>query len=239
MIVEANAVEEVVAELEQSTETRTRAQHIFEELRQRICLLQYPPGHRLRERDLAEEFSISRTPIRTVLQRLEFEGLTYSRQGHGTIVTGLDLQGLKEIYFLRIKLAEIIGASSTTEHIEEVKQQIDVLLERCHASHDHLDLESHGRINIGLHIAIQRLISNRALIAMSDTLFYQTARMWFKILTDNEWGYEIDALIEEMRAIRRYLDAEDLESVGYVRRNHLSMVAKRLDSLLKDDSPAV
>ena len=74
---------------------------------------------------------------------------------------------------------------------------------------------------------------------MSDTLFYQTARMWFKILTDNEWGYEIDALIEEMRAIRRYLDAEDLESVGYVRRNHLSMVAKRLDSLLKDDSPAV
>lgn len=239
MIAEANTVEEVVAELEQSTETRTRAQHIFEELRERICLLQYPPGHRLRERDLAEEFSISRTPIRTVLQRLEFEGLTYSRQGHGTIVTGLDLQGLKEIYFLRIKLAEIIGASSTTENIEEVKQKIDALLERCYENHDHLNLESHGRINIGLHIAIQRLISNQTLIAMSDTLFYQTARMWFKILTDNEWGYEIDSLIEEMRSIRFYLDAENLESVGYVRRNHLSIVAKRLDSLVANVVPAV
>ena len=33
-----------------------------------------------------------------------------------------------------------------------------------------------------------------------------------------------------MRAIRRYLDAGDLESVGYVRRNSLSYVARKLDA---------
>ncbi len=217
-------------ELAQSTDARVRAQHIFEEIRERICLLQYPPGSVLRERDLAEEFGISRTPIRTVLQRLEFEGLTYSRQGHGTIVTDIDLDRLSEIYFLRIKLTELIGASSTPESIGEVTIRIDELLAQCKAIHDHIDLEGFGRINIGLHKAVQQLIQNRSLIAISDTLFYQTSRMWFKILTDDDWAFEIDNLVEEMRAIRRYLDAGDLESVGYVRRNHLSYVARKIDA---------
>lgn len=222
--------EESRPELEQSTDARVRAQHIFEALRERICLLQYPPGSVLRERDLAEEFGISRTPIRTVLQRLEFEGLTYSRQGHGTIVTDIELDRLSEIYYLRIKLTELIGASSTLESIGTVTIRIDELLAHCEAIHDHIDLEGFGRINIGLHKAVQQLIQNRSLIAISDTLFYQTARMWFKILTDDDWGFEIDNLVEEMRAIRRYLDAGDLESVGYVRRNSLSYVARKLDA---------
>ncbi len=225
------AQEENATGLEQNTDTRTRAQHLFEALRERICLLQYQPGSVLRERDLAEEFGISRTPIRTVLQRLEFEGLTYSRQGHGTIVTGVDLNRLKEIYFLRIKLAELIGSSSTPGAIGAVTECVDQLLAHCEIIRGQIDLEGFGRINIGLHKAVQQLLCNRSLIAISDTLFYQTARMWFKILTDNDWGYEIDNLVEEMRAIRRYLGAGDLESVGYVRRNHLSIVARKLDSI--------
>ncbi len=45
-------------------EARARFERIYTLLRERICLLDYPPGMRLREEDLAEEFDTSRTPIR-------------------------------------------------------------------------------------------------------------------------------------------------------------------------------
>ena len=65
-------------------------QEIYFELRRRICLLDYQPGSRLNERELASEFGVSRTPLRTVLQRLEYDGLILSQHGNGTEVTSID-----------------------------------------------------------------------------------------------------------------------------------------------------
>ena len=36
---------------------------------------EYPPGSRLRQEALAEEFSVSRTPIREALRQLEVKGV--------------------------------------------------------------------------------------------------------------------------------------------------------------------
>ncbi|MGH1484160.1 MAG: GntR family transcriptional regulator, partial [Geminicoccales bacterium] len=70
---------------------RQRAKQIYEELRGRICLLDYEPGAIIKERELANEFGVSRTPLRRVLQKLESDGLVLSKQGHGTVVTEIDL----------------------------------------------------------------------------------------------------------------------------------------------------
>jgi len=71
------------------------------------CLLDFPPGAVLSEANLANEFDVSRTPIRRVLHRLEFEGLVDIRNGVGTLVTDIDLQTFKETYDLRMRLAEL------------------------------------------------------------------------------------------------------------------------------------
>ncbi len=81
-------------------------------LRDRICLLDYPPGTKLSEEALAAEFGISRTPLRRVLGRLELQGLLVSVQGVGTIVTDADIEALSQVYQLRMELAEMIGRLS-------------------------------------------------------------------------------------------------------------------------------
>ncbi len=63
------------------------------DIRQRICLLDFPPGAQLSETALAEEFGTSRTPVRRVLARLEEEGLVQSVHGVGTLVTDADITG--------------------------------------------------------------------------------------------------------------------------------------------------
>jgi DNA-binding GntR family transcriptional regulator len=91
---------------------RERSERIYRILRDRICLLEYAPGSHLSEEELAQEFEISRTPVRRVLARLESEGLVQSVHGVGTIVTDVDIEELQQVYHLRMELAELIGKLS-------------------------------------------------------------------------------------------------------------------------------
>ena len=88
----------------------------------------------LSEEQLALEFGVSRTPIRRVLSRLEAEGLVESRHGMGTVVTDPDLETLRQIYALRMRIAELIGeldplprAESDLERIRSVLRRVDDL----------------------------------------------------------------------------------------------------------------
>ena len=63
------------------------------------------PAARLSEEELAQEFEISRTPVRRVLARLESEGLIEARHGVGTIVTDVEIEELAQVYHLRLELA--------------------------------------------------------------------------------------------------------------------------------------
>ena len=69
-----------------------RHSRIYSTIRERISLLEYPPSTVIGENELAKEFGVSRTPIRSVLQRLNFEGLVDIRNGVGTVVTDIDLK---------------------------------------------------------------------------------------------------------------------------------------------------
>jgi DNA-binding FadR family transcriptional regulator len=51
----------------------------------RIYTLEYPPGEALRDEELANEFGVSRTPIRQVLQNLEYNSLVTSKPSIGSI----------------------------------------------------------------------------------------------------------------------------------------------------------
>ena len=88
---------------------RDRFDRMHTVLRNRICVLDYPPGTRLSEEDLAAEFGTSRTPLRRVLVRLEGEGLLQSVHGVGTFVTDVDIEALEQTYQLRMELAELLG----------------------------------------------------------------------------------------------------------------------------------
>lgn len=66
-----------------------RFHDIARALRLRICLLDPTKPHMLYENGLAEEFGVSRTPIRQALQRLAYEHLIETQTGVGNIVPAL------------------------------------------------------------------------------------------------------------------------------------------------------
>lgn len=77
------------------------ARDILETLRVRIAQQQIAPGAKLRETDLAEEFSVSRARIREVIAALENRGLVERVPNRGAVVMRLDLSQVFYIYDLR------------------------------------------------------------------------------------------------------------------------------------------
>ena len=212
---------------------RQRFDRIYHTLRSRICLLDYPPGERLREEDIALEFGISRTPVRQVLVKLETEGLLRSVHGVGTIVTDIDVEELAQVYQLRVELAEMIGKLSPMQPDEEKVEAFRAILARCAHLVDHHDAREFARINMEFFHLLNSLTSNEPLREISERLYYQTTRIWLKMasrLSQYEalLHNEIVIFHREVADIVDAIEVGDLVAVGHIRRSHVSMSFQRL-----------
>ena len=216
---------------------RNLSAFVYEQVRERICLLRYPPGTLLRETELAKEFSVSRTPIREVLQRLEVEDFVETKNGVGTIVTGVDFKAFKDVYDLRLKLAELIGQLSPNPCTDAHISEMGALLERARALSDVRDTEEFWRINHERQRIIASLIGNTALRRMYDLFYYQTARVWFQLVVEM-WPEQVDALCTELGDLIRAMKSGDTQAVAFVERNHLSFYMTLIGRFMSGQLPA-
>ena len=79
----------------------------YEQIRQAIVEGRYHAGQRLVEKNLGEEFEVSRTPVREALRMLESEGLVVSLPNKGSVVRPLSAQDIYDIYDLRVHLESL------------------------------------------------------------------------------------------------------------------------------------
>lgn len=104
---------------------RITALQIYHDLRQMIMDFDLFPGTRVTETEIAERFSVSRTPVREALQRLELEGLLTIRPKQGCFVRPVDIDTISDYYDVRVAL-EAAAIELACEHMSE--EQIDELL---------------------------------------------------------------------------------------------------------------
>lgn len=85
-------------------ENPDRVRTLVRVLRKRILTWQYPPQHPLIEEALAEEFGVSRSPIRQALTHLAAEGLLERLPRRGFRVSQMQLRDVEELYEFRLAL---------------------------------------------------------------------------------------------------------------------------------------
>jgi DNA-binding GntR family transcriptional regulator len=208
--------------------TRRRYEDMYKIIRTRISLLDYQPGQRLSEEVLAEEFGVSRTPIRRVLASLENEGLLRSKQGVGTIVTDVDIDALAQTYQLRMELAELIGRLDPRPVTDDVMAAFRAILERCRKLEQQPDPRTFAQINIDFFHALASLTENQPLKEISERLYYRTTRIWIKSINSMDLAEEVSIFTREVADILDAVEIGDLEAVGHIRRSHISMSFRRL-----------
>ncbi len=111
------------------TSTKPIREIIYEFLREAILDGHIKPGERLIERDLAEKFKASRTPIREALRKLETEEFLEYIPRRGDVVKGINLEDIEEVYILR-EMLEALSirhsvAKLTEGELEELRRVVE------------------------------------------------------------------------------------------------------------------
>lgn len=210
------------------TPSRERFERLYRIIRDRICLFEYPPGGRLSEEELAEEFAVSRTPVRRVLGRLEAEGLLEARHGVGHIVTSVRLDELAQIFHLRMELAVLIGRLSPLPRTAADLDRIRALIARCEALAREPEYRALSRLNMDFFLEIAAMTGNAPLREISERLYFQTSRIWLLMMPRLNLAEEFAIFRREMEDILAAAEAGDLEAVGHIRRAHISMSFARM-----------
>ena len=219
--------------------TEERHSRIYRTIRERISLLQYAPGTVLSETELASEFDVSRTPIRRVLQRLHYEGLTDVRNGVGTIVKDIDLKTLKEIYDLRMHLAELMGELSPQAFTDEQVKSLKQLLKDIKALRPTRDYEGYGRVCNDLEEVVLSMIGSEPLREITDMLYYRVSRIWFTFLPQLNWKEMVSFQEKEISSMIDAVKRNDAKGVGQIRRIHLHGILTFVSNYLTSQSKPV
>lgn len=88
--------------------TLTVPEQVAAKVGDRIIGGQMPPGARIGEQELADEFAISRGPVREAIRILEREGLVAVLPRRGAVVSSLSASELRELFEIRAGLFEIV-----------------------------------------------------------------------------------------------------------------------------------
>ncbi len=134
-------------------------EEVAEQLRQRIFRRELEPGSWIDELKIAEEFGISRTPLREALKVLAAEGLVTMKVRRGAYVTEMSEKDLRDVYHL-LSLLESDAAGVVAERATPEQQQT---LRDLHAELESAagNREAFFSVNERFHMALLDMADNR------------------------------------------------------------------------------
>lgn len=205
-------------------------QDIYATMKERILFLEYPPGMILNEKALTEEFRVSRTPLREVLSRLEWERMVRILPRTGSLVTELEFEKMIHAYQVRMEI-EALACRFAAENIADHHiAAIDSLEQECRSLLERKDVKEIGRIDFRLRDILYGAANNPLLRDISDYLYNITIRVWYFIYERGDWREETAAYLEEVVLTKAVLSEHDPVKAGETRRNCLARHIERIRS---------
>lgn len=151
-----------------TTEKKPNAQEICDALRTLIINLEIAPGSRVTETQLADYFSVSRTPVRAALQYLESEGYVTVKPKQGCFIRNIDMIRISQFYDVRVALENSV--------LQEISALQDMSGLNALASSWHPEQCEYGTdIDDGLKLAEENFHMDLARISRNSVLAHYIA----------------------------------------------------------------
>lgn len=210
----------------------TLSETAYSIIKNAIIRLELKPGAALFEDSLSESLGISRTPIRTALQRLSYEGLVDIKQGKGNYVTKLSSNFFLDVYELResmevlsVKLATMNRTSNDLKRMREILKKQSAIYDKPKFDHiKFLDLDYEFHIAISIATKNEMLIKHIAYINQTFARYLYFAKFDSRVST----------VLEDHLKILESIDKQDIEWSKLVMKDHLLGVKKCIVNELLD-----
>ena len=167
-------------------------------IRELIITGELAAGEQLRQRDLAQRFGVSQTPVREAMRRLESEGLIIGDTHRGFAVAAADAGPVEENFQIRAAL-ESLGASLAARKIDaagisrlqDLNRQMAALAE---------DDPRYADLNREFHFALYEFSRSPLLMSLMR-LLWASLRGGPRVLrTQAESARQHDAILDALRA---------------------------------------
>lgn len=122
-----------------------------------------PPGSRLNEIQLAQDFGTSRGPLREASRSLEAKGLVRVVRNRGVFVRELTLEEACEIYDVRGTLLGLAGRIVSQNMTDEFLRDLRRMIDEMEVAAEQRDLVAYYPLNLQFHDAIIKKSGNRLL----------------------------------------------------------------------------
>jgi len=163
----------------------SRAESVYQNIREKIIYDEYTSGTILREGELAAELDVSKTPVREALNGLKYEGLVEVIPYKGYIISQLSYQELQDLFELRI----ILETSAAELAIERMTKQQLVTFKNLATRKFDVDSQKARKqfmkVNVDFHSYLGEVSGNKPLADALRSTIQKLQRGLFLALRDS------------------------------------------------------
>lgn len=199
-------------------------------LRERIIRIDLTPGDRISEAEVAQQYGVSRQPVREAFIKLAEEGLLEVRPQRGTFVTRIGYFGVLDARFLReaieADIAKIVASAPDSAVVASLRRQLD----RQEAVGGHNPAEFIG-LDDKFHRSLAEAAGKAGAWKQIEGLKSQMDRVRYLSLG----CFRVDTLVAQHRAVVDRIEAGDIPGTNSAIRHHLREVLKDLPQIVQSN----
>lgn len=153
---------------------RTKADIVYDQLREQILSGELRPGERVPISRVAREIGVSDIPAREGVKRLQADGLLEFATHKGAVVARMEPGDVEELFAIRSEL-EALALRRAAQSIDaEQLGHLRELLDAMAVAERDGDMEEYGRLNRAFHMGAYRAQPWRRLTTMIESLWDST-----------------------------------------------------------------
>jgi len=202
---------------------------VYRALRDQILTGALVPLTRLVELQVAQQFAVSRTPVREALKRLIAEGLVVGDSLRGMVVRDVDPAEVEDIYIIREVLDGLAARLAASRASESDLTRLHLLMELMDESAAAQRWEAVVQINIKFHEVLYTAAGNERLTLIGRSLQDAVRRYSPRALSDPD---RVAAVLKEHAEIVRAIEARQLEAAEVSARSHLAAARHNFTAML-------
>ncbi len=202
-----------------------KSDRLYEILKKRIVQLEYSPGQVLNEADIANEFGVSRTPVRKAFEQLKTVNLMDIIPRYGAQVAPIDFKYMKSLFEVNRELEGFAASLAADRMTEENIRVLEGIIERI----KNYDIETEYRKMIIedalFHETIFESCGNPCLVEILYYLHMHTDRLWFYVQKDiNDDSLFLDTMPQIVEALK----ARDKDKAAIEAKRHIDVFVERI-----------
>ena len=196
-------------------------EQVLAELRRRIVDGDYAQGERLTETRLADDFGVSRNPVREALRVVEAEGFVQILPRRGAVVATLDDTAVRDLFAVREQLETLAAGLAAERATANDMAHLRRLLDQASSATDAKDFDLVAELNSAFHRGVIEVSGNRWLLSISAAMYHHV-----------HWVFRVGAAQraphswEEHNRLVEAIEARDPAAATTAAREHVEAAAK-------------